>query len=365
MNISEMMTYFKYFLLVGIMCAFVSCQREALPSELPDGKAIKLTASSDWPKFSKAPITGLNDLKGDGFVVWGAWEKDAAVFGAYGTIVSAVTGADGNVETDDWEYSPVRYWFAGNYKFAALLPASAVALSTAGTGVLAVMNGYSSSLILDKSFTLGGKSVTGTELERSAQVDLMYAFSNVDNSGHKDAKVNLVFKHLWAQVGFRLKYLEYKGNPIEIDNVKIYGMGNTVNFEGNVTISDNETSNMSAIRTALSSAVKSTPVNPFATFNLSAKKVGKDEEVTLVDKLMVFPIDLASMPVTVEISFKYGNDYGNELTLRGNINSGEWMSGKRYTYPLEVGANSINFGEPAVTDWVKESIIVDIDKAND
>ena len=364
MNISVMMTYFKYLLLMGIMCAFVSCQREALPSELPDGKAIELTASSDWPKFSKAPITGLNDLKGDGFVVWGAWEKETAVFGTYGTKVSAVTGTDGNVEADNWEYSPVRYWFAGNYKFAALLPASAVALSTTGTGVLAVMNGYDSSLILDNSFTLGGKSVTGTELADGDQVDLMYAFSNVDNSGHKDAKVNLVFKHLWAQVGFKLKYLEYKGNPIVIDNVKIYGMGNTVDFDGNVIVNDDETSNMSAIRTALSGAVKSTSSNPFAIFNLSAE-VGKNEEVTLVDKLMVFPIDLTSMPVTVEVSFKYGNDYGNELTLRGSINSGEWISGKRYSYPLEVGANSINFGEPAVTDWVKESISVDIDKAND
>ena len=157
----------------------------------------------------------------------------------------------------------------------------------------------------------------------------------------------------------------YKDTPIVIDNVKIYGMGNTVDFKGNdVIVNDDETSNMSAIRTALSGAVKSTSSNPFAIFNLSAE-VGKNEEVTLVDKLMVFPIDLTSMPVTVEVSFKYGNEYGNELTLRGSINSGEWISGKRYTYPLEVGANSINFGEPAVTDWVKESISVDIDKAND
>ena len=119
---------------------------------------------------------------------------------------------------------------------------------------------------------------------------------------------------------------------------------------------------MSAIRRALSDAVKSTSANPFATFNMNAT-ANRGVQITLADKLMVFPVNLAETPVTVEISFTYGN---NDMSMKGTINAGEWVSGKRYVYPLEVGANSINFKEPTVTDWVKgESIRIDIDKDND
>lgn len=363
MNISVMVTYFKYLLLAGAMCAFASCQREDLPSE-QEGKAIELSATSDWPKFSKAPITDKDDLKGDGFVVWGCRENDNAVFAQYGTKVSAVANAGGNV--DSWEYSPVRYWFSGHYMFAALLPANAIALSAGGSGILAeregsisVSNGgttYTNSLRLKRALALGGKTASATELAASDQPDLMYAFSNVDNSEHTDAAVNLNFKHLWAQLGFKLTYYDIKKESIVINKVKVYGLGNTL--AANTVITDNESSNISSIRTALASAAKSTADAPFATFNLSVT-ANRGVEVTLVDKLMVFPVNLSDMPVTVEISFKYGN---NDMTMKGTINAGEWVSGKRYVYPLEVGANSINFDEPTVTQWVtapsfKEDIV--------
>lgn len=375
MNISVMVTYFKYLLLAGAMCAFASCQREDLPSE-QEGKAIELSASSEWPKISKAPIAAPVDLKDDGFVVWGYWKQDitsasskedAAVFETNGTRVSAGANTTNwtNLKWADlsWTYSPVRYWFSGNYIFAALLPASAISVNTANTnGILAVQNRASSSLVLDREYALGGKSVDGTELAAGAQVDLMYAFSEVDNTEHKDAIVNLNFKHLWAQVGFKLTYQDIKLESITVTQVKVYGMGNTIDFNADVTISDNETSNMSAIRRALSDAVKSTSANPFATFNMNAT-ANRGVQITLADKLMVFPVNLAETPVTVEISFKYGN---NDMSMKGTINAGEWVSGKRYVYPLEVGANSINFSEPTVTDWVKgESIRIDIDKDND
>ena len=370
-----MVTYLKYLLLAGAMCAFASCQREDLPSE-QEGKAIELSASSEWPKISKAPIAAPVDLKDDGFVVWGYWKQDitsasskedAAVFETYGTRVSAGANTTNwtNLKWADlsWTYSPVRYWFSGNYIFAALLPASAISVSTANTnGILAVQNRASSSLVLDREYALGGKSVDGTELAAGAQVDLMYAFSEVDNTEHQDATVNLNFKHLWAQVGFKLTYQDIKLESITVTQVKVYGMGNSIDFNADVTISDNETSNMSAIRRTLSDAVKSTSANPFATFNMNAT-ANRGVQITLADKLMVFPVNLAETPVTVEISFKYGN---NDMSMKGTINAGEWVSGKRYVYPLEVGANSINFGEPTVTDWVKgESIRIDIDKDND
>lgn len=350
MNIDVKMTYLKYLLLAGAMCAFVSCQREDGPLDLPENKIpIELSAASEWPDFTKALITSEDDLEGDGFVVWGDLHSN-------NTITSVFNGTEVTRETGEWDYSPKQYWFNGDYYFAALLPASKV------------KNNISAFITDDGSLKLNGGSITlgGPDAD---QIDLMYALSGkIENTESKEEydPIALTFYHLWAQLGFNLQSVEPNDKSFEISKITLYGSGlySSITFsegEGTeadpdytLTISEND---YQLKRTDLySNPTDST--NPFATFTPedgTSWTVGT-EAVPLVKGLMVFPVESSEdNSVTVEVT------YGNGKTIKGTIDEVKWLSGKKYIYTLQIGANSINFKEPTVAKWGEgENFGVDI-----
>ena len=348
------MTYLKYLLLAGAMCAFASCHREDGPLELPEGNPIELSATSDWPKFTKSLIDDITDLKGDGFVAWGDLttnnNETVSVFDA--TPVTAIFEDD---EVTNWEYSPQQYWQTGTYNFAALLPKSKVY-----DNISAIITDNGALQLNSGSIILGG--------ENADPIDLMYALSGtIDNTEKEgqprpDAPVELTFKHLWAQIGFNLQSIEPNGKSIDVTEIKLYGSGlyNSITFTEKtpLTITDVTAADFASITTCLGNFTDQD--TPFATFskpdqNNSNWTVG-EEAVALVEELMVFPVELSGeKSVTVEVT------YGNSKKITGTINSGTWSSGKKYIYTLQLAANSINFSEPTVTDWTMgENFGVDI-----
>ena len=387
------MTYSKYLLLVGVVWALASCQREDKPLDVPEeGTPIELSASSEWPTFTKGLISDLNDLIGNGFVVWSSWTEaftqnansNAPVFNTYGTKVNAVDSDENGVfntaQGDRWVYSPMKFWHDGFYTFAALLPATSFDTQKSTSKLVAVHDGnitgtatspvYNSRLILDGTLTLGG--VGSSNFTLADQVDLMYAFEDVEYSStatNTTSSVSFNFKHLWAQLELKFVSDEPNSKSIKISEVKIYGISNVICFDEDFILTSDETNNIEGIRSALRKKDKSTSSEPFASFTSSTSVnpdkwyVGvddpnntDDDPVSLVSGLMVFPISLSDMPVTVEVT------YGNGKTLTGEIKTGNWVSGSRYVYTFTLGANSINFGEPTVTGWAgRTDINVDIE----
>ena len=189
------------------------------------------------------------------------------------------------------------------------------------------------------------------------------AFENVkynSTATNSTSTVSFAFNHLWAQLGLEFQSVEPNGKVIEIEQVKVYGIPNSIDFDASVSLTSVQSANLSSIRSGLEGATASTSAAPYAIFTKPTEDhdewtVGSSK-VKLVDGLMVFPVVLTSCPITIEVT------YGNGKTLTGSVNSGEWVSGNRYVFTLTLGANSINFGEPAVTGWAdRTDINVDIE----
>ena len=194
--------------------ALASCQRDDEPVSEPENTTpIELSAVTRQSDGSRGIISGVGDLLGGGFVAWAQWTKDPEdnavftsdyasgktnlVFGERGTSVYATDGNNDDVFNpaqqlqDTWYYTPRRYWHRGTYIFAAALPSSAfnpshakTALELVGnpaTGVLSNDGEGTLTLTFSQNFVLGGVIASGTAPAPDAQIDLMYAFTTVDN----------------------------------------------------------------------------------------------------------------------------------------------------------------------------------------
>jgi hypothetical protein len=82
------------------------------------------------------------------------------------------------------------------------------------------------------------------------------------------------------------------------------------------------------------------------------------EPVQLVKDLIVFPEDLTNCPLMLKVAYEDGS--GTDKYLNTSVSSGSWDAGKVYVYTLSV--DSMEVGEPEVTDWVAgEKIEIDIE----
>ena len=73
------MTYSKYLLLVGVVWALASCQREDKPLDVPEeGTPIEVAASIDDSNITKTDSYPLDVFLGKDFVVWGNFFKGSS-----------------------------------------------------------------------------------------------------------------------------------------------------------------------------------------------------------------------------------------------------------------------------------------------
>lgn len=371
------------------------------------GRPITFTASEStvWPDLTKGVIGSVADLLGDGFCIWASWTKDpldkvgygeayysngknGVVFGDEGTIVTA-TDMDGDGEfiqaKDAWTYAPKTEWYRGYYAFAAAIPASSFSSSTISgshynygdsstefTYTDGVMNGitYRNRLTLDfpdNLFILGGNSVKGTRLPDSSQPDLMYAFSEVDNSQNDAGDVALDFQHTCSRLSISIAVND-PSRTMSIQKITIYGLLNSIptplvfskitsiNNIGTdapgqtVTSTDNFSLRLSEAA-ASPEEYRSTLSSPFAVFSRPEGDSedaarwdvkGSDTEnptaVRLVEDLIVFPGAL-SMENQLKLKIDYISG-ADQLTTFIKVSNGEWLPGKNYAYTFQADYTS-------------------------
>ena len=338
--------------LLLVCFTFISCERENIvcPEE-QDGRPIEFIVESEWPEMTKAAITGISDLYGDGFRVWAnmtSYDNEALdnipeIFDAEGTTIYAVDKDEDGLfvpgidsSSDVWEYDDKKRWYKGYYSFAAVLPDSKL-LSNSVKGELSssfsktdnsqggILN-YENTLTLD--FGDGGFNLA------EQQADFMYAFSNVDNSKSDASEVTFDFKHVFSLLDIRLSY-----NSVipKVNSLLIYGIHSTVfgklqyyqnmrSENGNVEITDSN--NMDEL---LKEAEVSTEVNPYYS---STSFSDSENEITLVDNLIVFPEQLSEtcyLGIIVNITIN-----GQTKDVYASITSGEWVPGESYVYQFNV-----------------------------
>ena len=65
-----------YYIFLPIILLMSGCAGHQPVVSPTQGSPIELAADADSQAGTKAAISGLDDLLGDGFVVWASWTKD-------------------------------------------------------------------------------------------------------------------------------------------------------------------------------------------------------------------------------------------------------------------------------------------------
>ena len=322
-------TYIVSVLLVAYV-AFVSCEREDVerPEEM-GGRPIEFVVESEWPEMTKA-TTSI-----DAFNVWGNWAKDPNDVSNTSVIEEDVWGRAGTKVIkygNTWMATEGAEWYQGYYNFAAIYPSYFTGFQEAS---------YTQNQTDENSVTRYSDLLTinlgedGLDLSAD-QVNMMYAFSCVDNSNNDASAVNLRFTHAFALLTVKLQ--SKSGSYPAITKVSVYGIhskiyGN-IEFE-HVQELDGTLLKQSVVKNNLSqllrdhSSVLSTQSTPYAEFTFGSSMSG--EEVTIIDKLIVFPETLsAACSLRVKLECASGD------TIYTEIDSGQWSSGSNNVYVLAI-----------------------------
>lgn len=327
-------TYISSVLLLAC-AAFISCERDDVrrPEDVGAGRPIEFIVESEWPEITKASLYDIDDIRSDGFKIWGIWHRDPndrsnyvhddVVFGTIGTIV-APQGKDGAMVPEN-----EAVWHRGYYNFAAVFPSSLFSGSHTSsfqqsTANDKVTNNYVSVLALefgDEGFNLGNE-----------QQDLMCAFGNADNSNNDGSVVSLNFRHLFSRVTVKLTYTSIIP---EVEDVTIYGIHRTIygklryrheikdDDTPQITVSDN----MSDLLQSADLSTEQEPYEYCTTFNYD-----ETGTVTLIEDMLVFPETL-SPQCALSIKIRcHLNDIEKEIYTE--VSSGTWEPGGTYTYIL-------------------------------
>lgn len=380
MNIRDLMTYSKYLLLLGVVWALASCQREDKPLDVPeDGAPIEMSALIDDSNLTKADAYPLDVFLDKDMVVWGSWVQDPQdnssfmgdyesgstnkVFGEYGTKVFA---EDANNDThftptasttkDVWTYQPKRFWHRGAYMFAGVAPATIFnsSFSQGGTFVanVAAPNGkftgsatfgtavtFSQSLALD--FGANGYDLSG------GQDDIMAAFYEVDNRKETAQSVNFNYKHQLSLINIQAASLERR-TDIRIDEITVYG--NKRKVTGMVLTPT------SSIFTLTEPSTEAAPYKVYTapdenSWMLTRKIASANPAyLTIIDGMLAFPEQFDSFTIIVKYTDCF-NGKEVEYTKSGTLTQIKWESGKKYTYAFNISLESITFGELTVESW--------------
>lgn len=376
-------------LLLGLSFVMASCQREDNPSEgTVNATPIELSPSGEWSDLSRSVINDLNDLIGDGFVVWANWTKDPEdesiftndygsgatnlVFGEHGTKVYATDGDGDGLFTpvqqilDTWYYTPKRYWQRGTYTFAAALPATAFNASCVkeesdATGTANITG----TLGLDNTLTLTfgqdeNEGPLGFDLA-THQTDLMIAAAvDVDNTAEDQSTVHLGFnKHQFVQIEIQAACMDQHADII-VDEVTFYG--NKRYTAGPMTFTLGEES----ITASYGLSTVTTEGNPYKVIgNIGTKLPNAQAQQstdgttsweydykTIVSGLLVFPEE-CQMSLVVKYRAYMDDDTVTSDTLVGTISSVsvQWEQGMKYVYKLLISQHRVDIVGSDIMEW--------------
>lgn len=299
-----------------------------------------------------ATIVGkASDLHGDdkGFYVYGGYETVTDVFDN-----THVTYSSGS--TPEWEYSPIRYWVAGQkYKFVAYAPVMNVTPTFAyGTTGSPTTN--------DATLTFTDVVIDGTTAKQN---DFIVAKSNVITPTVSYAdKVKFTFFHALSMIKVTLRNGFADGVQVAISNFEITGINTKGKF---VTKSDAAFSAGDCGTWSEQGTVEgtSTFTDAGTTLNKLWSTATSDDTNTskaYSNEFIVIPQTIGTVQVKFDVTVTDAADnpiVSNKSLVVSIPNTGtttKWDINNRYHYTLTIDGESVDltpieFAEPSVEDW--------------
>lgn len=281
---------------------FVSCtsSQEEVPMKEEEQVSIGFNA-----KVNSRALADINDVKTNGFSVWGGYERGTA---------PVFNGTDITLGSAN-SYTTTQYWTYNTYNFYAVYP----------KGTSATYN------VSNNTFTISNYNV------KDNQDDLLIATVTDHEYPEDGSVVNLNFKHALVQLEF-VGSSTSNTNMALLKNISLYGEGLPA------------TATFNSSGWTLGEATNAT--NPF----LASDNGGNGWRLSyggnnVLGELFVFPKDKNK---NVQVSFKYNN--GNDQNVTVTIPECKWEAGKKYRYTFQIDPNLyIVFNEPEVTNWQNAS----------
>lgn len=300
-----------------------------------------------------ATIVGkASDLHGDdkGFYVYGGYEGVTNVFDN-----THVTYSSGS--TPEWEYSPIRYWVAGQkYKFVAYAPVMNVTPTFAyGTTGSPTTN--------DATLTFTDVVIDGTA---DNQKDFIVAKSGVitPNDNNYNTAVKFNFFHALSMIKVTLRNGFADGVKVAISDFQITGINTKGNFTtastdfsaGSCGTWSNQTS-AETTSTFIDAGTGGTPLSSRWTSSTDDTNTSK----AYSNEFIVIPQTIGTVQVkfNVAVTDVAGNPIVSNKSLVVSIPNStttKWDINNRYHYTLtidgeSVGLTPIEFDDPDVEQW--------------
>ena len=352
-----------------------------------------MSAFADSQSHSRGVINGLNDLMNDGFVTWANWTKDPEdnaiftndyssgatnlVFGEHGTKVYATDG-DGDSKftpdkepLDTWYYTPKRYWHRGTYTFAAALPASVFNASCVNAEADATGTAnITGTLGLDNTLTLTfgqdeNENPLGFDLSAN-QIDLMVAFSDVDNCDEKASVAQLKFmNHHFAQIVIEAASVDENADII-VDEVVFYG--NHKATTGPITFTKEKEKEKEVVIASyeIDLATATNENNPYMVISSINQELPHAEKADgswkhtykpIVTGLLVFPEESIEMTIVVRYRAYMGNNNVTSEQIKGTVTTSDtWLEGKKHLYKLQISSQRVDIISTGVLEWEQKDI---------
>lgn len=376
-----------YYIFLTIALLISGCGKHSPEGVTP----INMSAFADSQSHSRGVINGLNDLMNDGFVTWANWTKDPEdnaiftndyssgatnlVFGEHGTKVYATDGdGDSNFTPDQqpldtWYYTPKRYWHRGTYTFAAALPASAFNASCVNAEADATGTAnITGTLGLDNTLTLTfgqdeNENPLGFDLSAN-QIDLMVAFSDVDNCDENASVAQLNFmNHHFAQIVIEAASVDENADII-VDEVVFYG--NHKATTGPITFTKEKEVVIASYE--IDSATATNEDNPYMVISSinqelphAVKKADGSWKHTynpIVTGLLVFPEESVMTMVVKYRTFMSDNTVTSEQ-IEGTVTTSApvtWFEGMKHLYKLQISRHRVYIVSTGVMEWEQKDI---------
>lgn len=333
----------KYISVLLAFCiAVISCEREDGPAVQEDGRPIVFTAESEWPGITKTAVYDVETIREAGFRVWGSWHQDpedqadyvfdADVFGEEGSVVSLADNGESLVPEED------AMWHRGYYCFAAVFPKSFPGVTTSSFSKTASGNEYTNELTVD--FGNAGFNLA------EEQIDLMYAFADVDNSANQASTVQMDFCHTFALLDIRLTHKgEDESEEVGVKSVSLYGIHSEIKGDLQLVHNSGSTGVTADFVSLLSEAESTTEDNPYYNREYADEpsRVYPGETIAIVDNLLVFPETLLEdTALTIKLVLMYG-ELTKEFTV--TLEDGQWTSGSTNAYEISVDSSMFDTTE--------------------
>ena len=298
-----------------------------------------------------APIVDeASDLHGDGkgFYVYGGYEGVTNVFA--NTHVTYNSGS-----TPKWEYSPIRYWVAGQkYKFVAYAPVMNVTPTF-------LYGRTGSPTTNDATLTFTDVVIDGTA---DNQKDFIVAKSEVITpDDNYTTKVKFTFYHALSMIKVTLRNGFANGVKVAISNFRIEGIKTQGKFvtEATNTFSAGSCGTWSDQTSAETTSTFTDTGATLTELWTTASPDDTDTDKAYSNEFIVIPQTIGTVQVKFNVTVK---DAADNLIVDNKLfdvavptgSNSAWAINNRYHYTLtidgkSVGLTPIEFDDPDVQPW--------------